>query len=99
MTVIRFVAIAGPFVDPNIPEKAWLASFEDTPCGRGRARWTADPKKALIFPSFLEAFDFWRQRSTTVPIRDDGKPNRPLTAYTVEFEKTEGWQSGNAAGC
>lgn len=87
MTVIRFVEIAGPYVDLSIPEGSWLASYHDTPCGRGHATWTLDQKEALTFPSFLQAFEFYRQRSIAVPTRDDGKPNRPLTGFTVMFEK------------
>lgn len=37
---------------------------------------------ALIFPTAYEALEFWRQQ---VGLRPDGKPNRPLTAFTVEI--------------
>ncbi len=54
--------------------------------GMGEARWTADPAKARVFASFGEAFECWRQVPRSRPRRPDGKPNRPLTAYTVRFE-------------
>ena len=31
-----------------------------------------------------EAFELWRAVDPRVPVRPDGKPNRPLTAFTVE---------------
>lgn len=88
--VIRFLEIAGSFPGkPHIQEGSLLESFQDTPCGRGNAKWTLDLEKALRFPSVAKAFEFYRRRSATVPTRDDGKPNRPLTAYTVMIERLE----------
>ena len=43
---------------------------------------TEDPEKALVFPSAVEALEKWREPSGH--IRWDGKPDRPLTAFTVE---------------
>jgi len=50
---------------------------------------SADASKALRFASMEEATAFWRQQSTRTPLRPDGKPNRPLTAYTVTIRKIE----------
>lgn len=47
---------------------------------------TSDPKQAMLFPSFLHAAAYWKQQSVTVPLRPDGKQNRPLTAYSVTIE-------------
>lgn len=55
----------------------------------GFAEFTPVVNDAMRFPSVSEAFDFWRQRSKTVPNRPDGKPNRPLTAVSVEIIKVE----------
>lgn len=41
--------------------------------------------RALRFETFKEALAFWGQPSTVVPVRPDGAPNRPLTAFTVEI--------------
>lgn len=41
--------------------------------------------KAKAFDTYAEAFDYWQQQSTVRPRRDDNRPNRPLTAYTVEI--------------
>lgn len=56
--------------------------------GRGEADWTDDPAKALTFDDAGEALACWNQQSTAMPTRPwDGKPNRPLTAYTISVEK------------
>lgn len=52
--------------------------------GRGKAQWTTDPSEAMHFVSHEAALICWRQQSKCRPTRRDGRPNRPLTAYTVE---------------
>lgn len=67
----------------------YLASYDpDAHAGQGLASWTEAPAQAMQWPTFNEAFRTWRQQSATRPLRDDGKANRPLTAYTVEIERT-----------
>lgn len=46
---------------------------------------TADITKALRFPSTFDALDAWRTQSSTVPLRPDGRPNRPLSSRMIEF--------------
>lgn len=53
--------------------------------GLGMAQWTADPAAALTFDTLEAAFETWRRQSTVAPTRPDGMPNRPLTAFSVEF--------------
>jgi hypothetical protein len=43
---------------------------------------TADPQEAKEFSSAAEALLYWRQENG---IRPDGKPNRPLTYFSVEI--------------
>ena len=50
-------------------------------------RWTDDLAKAKRFPTFMAAMDCWKAPSTLVPMRPDGKPNRPLTAWSVTVEE------------
>lgn len=42
---------------------------------------------AIHYKDFDAAADAWRRVSKKWPVRSDGKPNRPLTAYTVEIVK------------
>lgn len=51
--------------------------------GRGEIRGTPDVKKAIQFESPADAMYTYRLSYGT---RTDGKPNRPLTAYTVEIK-------------
>ena len=57
------------------------------PTGRGVATFTKDIDEAKPFDSVLDALSFWRRQHTEVPLREDGKPNRPLTAWTVELRR------------
>lgn len=53
--------------------------------GIGHAQLTLQRARAKVFDSAEEAMRFWQTRSRVCPTRPDGKPNRPLTAYTVEI--------------
>lgn len=44
---------------------------------------TWDPGEAKEFPSAIEAGEEWKRVCKRNPRRPDGKPNRPLTAFTV----------------
>ena len=63
----------------------WLQACDvDARGGLGSMQFTTDIREAMVFPSFEEAMEYWRRPSTVRPLRPDGRPNRPLTAYTVE---------------
>jgi len=66
-------------------EGQWLMSYDpDAFDGRGEADWTVDPRQALQFPDHAAAYRCWQQTSQVRPVREDGRPNRPLTAFTAE---------------
>jgi len=52
----------------------------------GKLITTADREKATEFPTVAEAMRVWRSGPSCPchKTRPDGKPNRPLTAFTVE---------------
>lgn len=50
---------------------------------------TKSVRKAKRFPDMVAALQEWQRQSTVTPLRPDGKPNRPLTAFTVTTEKVE----------
>lgn len=79
----RLKVIGSPFALYKNP--MWVKSYADTPCGRGRVVLTSHEAEALQFTDVTEALAFWRQRSRSMPMRPDGKPNRPITAYSVEI--------------
>jgi hypothetical protein len=65
----------------------WLETFDhDAWGGQGEGKFTSDPAKAKQFTSQAKAMEFWRKTSRVRPVRLDGKPNRPLTALTIEVE-------------
>ena len=53
--------------------------------GKGFGEFTHDLTLAKRFPNPAAASAYWQTQSTTTPLRLDGKPNRPLTASTVEI--------------
>jgi hypothetical protein len=57
--------------------------------GTGLVTWTSDKSQAMVFASFAEAFEAWRAVPESRPLRPDGEPNRPMTAFTVTFEDAQ----------
>lgn len=78
-------ALAVAAATGTITHGAYLEwSDPDAHFGRGDDRWTFDIAKAKRFANFTEAMDCWKAQSTVRPLRPDGRPNRPLTAFSVE---------------
>lgn len=73
----------------DMPINQWLQSYDGPEDVHGERQIVVTTKKedAKRFDSMLAATTFWTQTSETVPIREDGKPNRPLTGLTVLIEK------------
>jgi hypothetical protein len=87
MIVIRCVDMTGIARHPSAgsPAGQFLMSYDpDAHQGRGYACWTDDIGVAMKFKTSGDAWLFWRKPSKVRPIRPDGRPNRPLTAFSVE---------------
>lgn len=86
--VIRCWGIVGHIEVPTDLDPTGLlleSSDVDAHGGRGDAMWTNDPAEAKHFATPMDAMEYWRRQSTVQPTRPwDGKPNRPLTVFTVE---------------
>lgn len=68
------------------PHALYLASFDlEANEGRGEFVLTAFLEEAMRFENVGEATATWNGQSVTVPVRHNGKPNRPLTALTVDI--------------
>lgn len=68
----------------------YLKDFDaDAHDGGGSVEATADPKEAMKFSTAGAGLELWRTPSTVRPLRDDGKPNRPLSAFTIEMIEME----------
>jgi hypothetical protein len=80
--VIQLVAFASGMSCNHAWE--YLKSFDpDAFSGRGYATWTPETSKAMRFVDTAEALAMYRRQSAVQPLRPDGKPNRPLTGYTI----------------
>jgi hypothetical protein len=60
--------------------------FDDCEPGQCRLHATAHHTEALRFESMLEALEVWKTVDPRAPLRPDGEPNRPLTAFSVSVE-------------
>jgi hypothetical protein len=86
--VMRFICLADG--SASYPEFIFLKSFDvDANDGRGEIVITDELSDAKLFDTFENAANVWKQQSAVKPFRPDGKANRPLTAYTVEFVQIE----------
>ena len=83
--VIGLGSAAAPINDDGSPMwvSAWNVILDATPT------LTSVPEDALVYADMGEALAAYRAIDPRQPERDDGKPNRPLTAFTVEFEPVE----------
>lgn len=53
--------------------------------GRGQI-WACGIDGAMRFADAGEALLYWKRQSSVLPLRPwDGKPNRPMTAWTIEI--------------
>ena len=51
--------------------------------GRGDLLLTGNAGQAKRYPNAVAALRDWKRVSETHPVRLDGKPNRPMTAFTI----------------
>ena len=79
-TVILLVALANG--EPSIYEGTYVIRLDPYPWPRGTLYSTPDLAKASRFSDADAATSYWQQEHG---VRADGKPNRPLTAWTVEI--------------
>jgi hypothetical protein len=76
--VIRCVGLAtNPWQGPR---GQFLMTYHPS----GFSEWTSDVQRAMTFESHGAAIALYRSTHPTQPTREDGRPNRPLTAFTVE---------------
>ena len=88
--VIRLIGLANG--ETSLADGQWVKEYEPSRDGvdpNGNPTGchlvtTADPAQARLYSS-TEVFDVYRKVDNRNPVRPDGKPNRPLTAYTVEI--------------
>lgn len=93
---ISFMGVAGLLLPSSLAEtsggeplalgmllQSYNPEWDD---GKGWAVWTSDPAQAMHFANSGAALKCWRSLAQCHPVREtDGRPNRPLTAVTVEI--------------
>lgn len=81
------------YVIRDVVSEQYLKTFDpdvhapDQPYPTGRAEWTDKTDEALVFANHTDALLLWKTQATVTPLRPDGRPNRPLTAFTVTVER------------
>lgn len=82
---LRLLTVEGVTVEqvqaivPSYVPECWVASY-DPAVGLSSLTCTTDPDAAWTG----DALALWRSVCSSDPVRPDGRPNRPLTAFTVE---------------
>jgi hypothetical protein len=86
--VIRIVGLADG--TPTVASGAYVQDYTpDGNDGQGDLVLTARRELAKTYDDPMAAIEDWKATSTTHPVRDDGKPNRPLTAFTITVERRQ----------
>lgn len=83
---MKLLRIVGSASSGPLPIDGQWVKDMDVEFGNGRGYLTATRHRseAMRFADAGEALAYWQRTSKVRPLRPDGKPNRPLTAYTVE---------------
>lgn len=83
-------------VGPPCVEGQYLEWFDlddhapNQPYPAGYVHFTSTLERALRFDTAKDALDTWKTQSTLSPLRPDGLPNRPLTAFSMEILSVKG---------
>jgi hypothetical protein len=68
--------------------RLWLLSYDpDGRRGMGSIHFTDSVDEAKRYDSAHAVLEEWRRQSGVRPMRPDGKPNRPLTAYSISPQR------------
>jgi hypothetical protein len=89
--VIKIEWLSGIVIESSsVPDGTYVQDYNPDACaGYGELVATSDIQKAMRFESAGDALEFYRQQSKVRPFRPDGRPNRPLMAYTVSIENID----------
>lgn len=84
MKILRIVGFSNGRPSPH--DGRYVVAFDpDAYDGLGDVQTSADPHQAIKFNEAIDAWNLWRKVSTKRPRRADGKPNKPMTAFTIEI--------------
>ena len=94
--VVRCAGV-GHSIDPaylDSDDFRYLRAYDPKPEPTGSVSFTTSIDRAMRFPSMGAAMKFVLQVHPTNPTRPDGRPNKPLTAWSWLFESAEVAQHG-----
>jgi hypothetical protein len=77
--------------DPSAPDDGPYVRFYN-PAGHGgwgALTTTTTAEDALVFPTQLAALECYGQVPANRPVRPDGRPNKPLTAFMVSIDNLD----------
>ena len=91
MLVMVSEGVASHAKDTEATKGKYLKSLDvDALEGQGAVVWTSDISQAKRFVDMSDALAFWRTQSAVKPHLETGRPNQPLTAYSVSFATPAG---------
>lgn len=76
----------------------WYSPDDDAGIGAGRVLTSRNPLEAMVWPTSTAAREALEQQSEQRPIRGDGMPNRPLTAWSWSMHWIAFLRSGVVIG-
>lgn len=83
--VLQIMGVAGAQLHGDDPTGQFVIELNpDAHGGRGLLRASFDITEARRFSDVGEAIEYWRAVPQARPLRPDGKPNRPGTAYHMQ---------------
>lgn len=83
--VIRIVCLASAPSIKLVEAGDFLMKFDpEAYNGRGHVETSPRLDDAIKFKDAASALAFYQTQSKVLPFRPDQRPNRPLTAYTIE---------------
>jgi len=84
--IIAYGPVSGTYTIDGEYVKSYNPDAHD---GRGDASFTKLLEEALRFTDMTEALEFAMRQPECRPRRADGRPNRPLTAFTLEYKNVD----------
>lgn len=87
--LMRSLGLVGTSPDDLGPAMWFVSQDVDAFAGLGSIKWTCDKAVAKRFDDVEQALAEWKRQSSVRPLRPDGKPNRPCTAYSITFDFEE----------
>jgi hypothetical protein len=88
LVVLRLVDVPGDRTRRSPDDCRFLQSYDPyADASRGHVRFTSQLSDAMTFASAADVLAYVQTPHPLHPIRADGQPNRPLTAYTFESRR------------